>query len=108
MRRSPPSDPYAEVEEFAERRQRDRGDLYGWTISDQRGVPVVVLLVSSEVTRSSFPKRIGPYPVRLRRVTPPEPQRGVGAMRVRTSDKVGGVSFIVASSSQSRDVRLDG
>lgn len=74
----PPKDRFKRVDEYARERALRLGDVYGWAIlpvtSNAETRDEVVLLVAEKADLASFPRQIGGYKVRLRRVPEPEPQ----------------------------------
>lgn len=69
---------HKQVDEYARRRSSRRGDVYGWTIlpvtNDRGEADEIVFLVSEEADPGTFPKEIAGHRVRLKRISPPEPQ----------------------------------
>lgn len=68
-----------EIQRFADTRQREHGDLYGWSIL-ARDLPTVLLYVSREARTESFPRHIGAFRVVLKHVAPPHPQGTTGVV----------------------------
>ena len=68
-----------EIQRFADARQREYGDLYGWSIL-AKDSPTVLLYVSRETRTGSFPRQIGVFHVVLKRVAPPRPQGTTSAV----------------------------
>lgn len=70
----PEENDWNEVDRYAQQRQNETGDVYGWFRSEHEGARVAVILAAESSVAASFPREIAGIRVVVKNVSAPERQ----------------------------------